>query len=294
MTTKVTFSINGVPIPINIDEYRYQRNASGSYTILTMKNYTDKCAPEFLGETIGEYKSSQDMVDIISRFSQDYEVAKYYVNKINTSFNGPSSNVIYCSIVFEGPKASKAHVYAYFRIYTRDGSEAEDIYRLLSIESGKSVKPENINQASKNGDLVGVKHLVENGTKATLKTINEASTGNHRAIVEYLVSKGVKPNHETLVLAIKSGSTDVVEYLTSIGIKPTENDVKDASSNGYIEMAKTLGIAFLGVGILATTALGSSFVGFEEGYQRGYNKGYGQGSYDYKPALFTILEFAGL
>ncbi len=256
-------------MPINIDEYRYQRNAKGTYTILTMKNYTHKCAPEFLGETIGEYKDSQDIVNTISRFTQDYEVAKYFINKINTSFNGPNSNVIYCSIIYEGPTVSKTHVYAYFRIYTRDSSEAEDIYRLLSIESGKSVKPENIDMASKNGDLVGVKHLVENGTKATLKTINEASIGNHKAIVEYLVSKGVKPTHETLVLAIKSGSTDVVEYLTIIGIKPTEKDVKDASSNGYVEMAKYLGIAFLGVGLFVSGAFQGAEVGYEVGYKHG-------------------------
>lgn len=283
-------SVGNVPIditPINIDEYRYQKGTMGSYSILTMKNYTNKCAPEFLGESVAEYKDATSIVNTIYGFSQDYETAKFFITKINTSFNGPSSNVIYCNIVYEGPVASKAHIYAYFRIYTRDSYEAEDIYRLLQIESGKALKPENMDLASKNGDLVGIKHLVENGTVPTLKTINSASIGNHLAIVKYLVDQGVKPTHETLELAIKNGSTDVVEYLTSIGIKPTQNDVTNASSNGYIQMAKALGIALFGVAAYVSGAKGGYGVGYKEGYQSGYNE-----NEEYNPVILDIARYA--
>ena len=35
---------------IDIDQYRYQNNTKGTYSVLIIKNYTNICAPEFLSE----------------------------------------------------------------------------------------------------------------------------------------------------------------------------------------------------------------------------------------------------
>jgi hypothetical protein len=113
-------------------------------------------------------------------------------------------------------------------------------------------KDKDIEEAAKNGNLIGLKHFIDNGTDVHINSdaaLRRSAEYGHLFMVKYLVERhgaAVSANNdEALQLSTRNGHSDVAEYLIGKGAKTTVDDSSSCPNSDYLETMNYLAAGIL-------------------------------------------------